>query len=149
MHLNFHFPTANICHDKKYRIFKEGKKQKFLICHIKAYYLQLYAVCGCNFTSVYNPPSCCCFTSETYGDSNFRSFHRTESSTTGGWSRWNILVCFYYISLCPLRSPVLDLKDAFFFLNFVYTSERAVRVQSSLQAKRMSENLNVIIRAIN
>ena len=25
----------------------------------------------------------------------FRSFHRSDSSTTGGWSRWNILMCFY------------------------------------------------------
>ena len=28
----------------------------------------------------------------------FRSFHRTASSTTGGWSRWNILMCFFYTS---------------------------------------------------
>ena len=38
---------------------------------------------------------CCCLPSETYGRNGatpiFRSFfHRTASSTTGGWSRWNI-----------------------------------------------------------
>ena len=43
--------------------------------------------------------SCCCFPSETYRRNGvtpiFRSFHRTASSTTGGWSSWNILMCFY------------------------------------------------------
>ena len=29
----------------------------------------------------------------------FRSFHRTASSITGGWSRWNILMGFLYIIL--------------------------------------------------
>ena len=30
----------------------------------------------------------------------FRSLlYRTVSSTTGGWSRWNILMCFIYIYL--------------------------------------------------
>ena len=33
----------------------------------------------------------CCLSSETYGRNgvtpSFRSFHRTASSTTGGWSR--------------------------------------------------------------
>ena len=42
---------------------------------------------------------CCCFPSKTYGrnvaTSIFRSFHRTASSTTCGWSRRNILMCFY------------------------------------------------------
>ena len=42
---------------------------------------------------------CCCMPSETYGKNGatpiFRSFHRTASSTTGGWSRLNILMCFY------------------------------------------------------
>ena len=27
----------------------------------------------------------------------FRSFYRTDSSTTGGWNRWNILMCFFII----------------------------------------------------
>ena len=40
----------------------------------------------------------CCMPSETYGRNGatpiFRSFYRTTSSTTGGWSRWNILMCF-------------------------------------------------------
>ena len=44
----------------------------------------------------------CCLPSETYGRNGatpiFRSFHRTASSTTGGWSRWNILMCFIYHS---------------------------------------------------
>ena len=43
--------------------------------------------------------SCCCIPSKTYGRNGvtpiFRYFHRTASSTTGGWSRWNILMCFY------------------------------------------------------
>ena len=41
----------------------------------------------------------CCLPSKTYGRNGvtpiFRSFHRTASSSTGGWSRWNILMCFY------------------------------------------------------
>ena len=44
------------------------------------------------------PHHCCCMPSETYGrngaTSIFRSFHRTARSTTGGWSRCNILMCF-------------------------------------------------------
>ena len=39
--------------------------------------------------------------SETYGRNGvtpiFRSFHRTANSTTGGWSLWNILMCFICI----------------------------------------------------
>ena len=40
-------------------------------------------------------PRCfCCMPSETYGKNGvtqiFRSFPRTASSTTGGWSSWNI-----------------------------------------------------------
>ena len=42
---------------------------------------------------------CCCLPSETYVRNGvtpiFRSFHRTASSNTSGWSRWNILMCFY------------------------------------------------------
>ena len=36
----------------------------------------------------------------------FIYFHRTASSTTGGWSRWNILMCFY-ISFLALWSHFL------------------------------------------
>ena len=54
---------------------------------------------------------CCCMPSETYGSNEvtqiFRSFPRTVSSTTGGWSRWNILMCFY-ISFWALRSHFLE-----------------------------------------
>ena len=43
--------------------------------------------------------SCCCLPSETYGKNGvtpiFRSFHKTASSTTGGWSRWNIFNVFF------------------------------------------------------
>ena len=68
-------------------------------------------VCNCDMFSVVNVyldhlkfcvvciNGCCCMPSETYGMNGatpiFRSFHRTASSTTGGWSRWNILMCFY------------------------------------------------------
>ena len=41
----------------------------------------------------------CCFYSETVGRNRatpiFRSFHRTPSSTTGGWSRGNTVMCFF------------------------------------------------------
>ena len=46
---------------------------------------------------------CCCSPSETYGrkrgDSNFQilAVYSFPVSTTGGWSRWNILLCFIYI----------------------------------------------------
>ena len=43
----------------------------------------------------------CCLLSETYGRNEvtpiFRPFHRAASSTTGGWSSWNILMCYIYI----------------------------------------------------
>ena len=45
----------------------------------------------------------CCLPSETYGRNGvtpiFITFHRIASSTTGGWSRWNILMCFLHIIL--------------------------------------------------
>ena len=58
----------------------------------------------CKQAPVYSWLDCfCCLPSETYGRNGvtpiFRSFHRTASSTTGGWSRWNILMCFFYIIL--------------------------------------------------
>ena len=44
-----------------------------------------------------------CLPSEIYGRNGatpiFISFHRTTSSTTGGYSRWNILMCILYIIL--------------------------------------------------
>ena len=53
---------------------------------------------------------CCCLPSETYGRNGmtpiFRSFHRTASSTTGGWSRCNFLMWFFYISFWALRSLI-------------------------------------------
>ena len=45
----------------------------------------------------------------------FRYFHRTSSSTTVDWSRWNILNVFF-ISFLTLRSHILDVKDALLFL---------------------------------
>ena len=40
-----------------------------------------------------------CLLSETYGRNGatpiFKYFHRTASFTSGGWSRWNILMCFF------------------------------------------------------
>ena len=57
--------------------------------------------------------------SETYGRNGgtpiFRSFHRTASSTTGGWSRWNILMCFIYIILST-TVLFLGITDAILFL---------------------------------
>ena len=46
---------------------------------------------------------CCCMPSETYGRNGvtpiFRSVPRTASSTTCGWSRWNIFNVLLYIIL--------------------------------------------------
>ena len=47
----------------------------------------------------------------------FRFFHRTASSTTGGWSRWNILMWFIYIIL---STTVSFLKDAILFLKGLF-----------------------------
>ena len=72
---------------------------------------------------------CCCLPSKTYGRNGvtpiFRSFHRTASSTTGGWSRWNILMCFFYISFWALRSLIFGPYRWHFFYKvslFVYIS---------------------------
>ena len=59
-----------------------------------------------------------------WGDSILRSFHRTASSTTGGWSRWDILI-FFYISFRPLRSHFWTLRMPYYFYNvsfFMYIS---------------------------
>ena len=64
---------------------------------------------------------CCCLPSETYGRNGvtpiFRSFHRTASSTTGGWSHWNILNVFFllYIILGTTVSYFWNLRMAFFY----------------------------------
>ena len=52
------------------------------------------------------------------GRLQFSDPYRTASSTTGGWSRWNILMCFIciYIILSTTVSHFLDLMDAIFFL---------------------------------
>ena len=59
----------------------------------------------------------CCLPSETYGRNGvipiFRSFHRTASSTTCRWSRWNVLMCLLYI--CALRSHVWVLRMPYYF----------------------------------
>ena len=66
--------------------------------------------------SIHGKECCCCMPSETYGRNGvtqiFRSFHRTASSTTGGWSRWNILMCFLYIIL---STTVSFLEDTILF----------------------------------
>ena len=60
--------------------------------------LEYFSICRCiqggiaeRRPKVANACCCCCLPSETYGrnvvTSIFRSFHRTASSTTGGWSR--------------------------------------------------------------
>ena len=80
---------------------------------------RIYIVCCC----------CCCLPSETYGRNGmtpiFRSFHRTASSTTGGWSRWNIVMCFFLYII--LSTTVSFLEDTILFYNvlffhFVYIS---------------------------
>ena len=65
----------------------------------------------------------CCLPSETYGRNRAtpicRSFYRTASSTTGGLSCWNILMCFLNIILITTVS-VLDIKDAILFLQCLF-----------------------------
>ena len=36
----------------------------------------------------------------------FLQLYRTASYTTGGWSRWNILMCLIYIYILALRSLI-------------------------------------------
>ena len=47
---------------------------------------------------------CCCSPSETYGrkwdDSNFQILAELTVPPQGGWSLWNILMCFIYIYHC-------------------------------------------------
>ena len=47
----------------------------------------------CDQYPVQSIKNCCCIPSKTYGRNGVtqisRSFHRTASSTTGGWSRWD------------------------------------------------------------
>ena len=70
----------------------------------------------------------CC--SETYESNGvtpiFRSFHRTASSTTGGWSRWNILMRLYiYIILSTTVSLFRGYHIIFYrsrFFHCVYIS---------------------------
>ena len=65
--------------------------------------------------------------SETYGRNGvtpiFRSFHRTASSTTGGWSRWNIFNVLLYIILSTMVSFLEDIilyLQGLLFFHFVY-----------------------------
>ena len=84
---------------------------------------------GLGTSSISDYSCCCCMPSETYGRNGvtpiFRSFHRTASSTTGGWSCWNILMCVLYIIL---STTVSFLEDTIFlllgllFFYFVYIS---------------------------
>ena len=53
------------------------------------------------------------------GRLQFSDPYRTASSTTGGWSRWNILMCLIYIYIYPSEHyglSFLDLTDAIFIL---------------------------------
>ena len=58
-------------------------------------------------------PGCCCLPSEANKRNGatqiFRSFHRTDSSTTGGWRRWNILYIYLILSIIVY---ILDLKES-------------------------------------
>ena len=66
----------------------------------------------------------CYLSSETYGRNGvtpiFRSFHRTASSTTGGWSSWNIFNVLLYILLSTkvsfLEDTILFLQISSFFI---------------------------------
>ena len=58
------------------------------------------------------------------GRLQFSDPYRTASSTTGGWSRWNILMCYIYIYHSEHYGlSFLDLTDAIFLqgLLFLYT----------------------------
>ena len=65
---------------------------------------------------------CCCMPSENYGRNGvtpiFRSLHRTASSTTGGWSHFNVLL---YIILSTtvsfLEDTILFLQGLLFFFS--------------------------------
>ena len=63
---------------------------------------------------------CCCSPSETYGR-KFSDPYRTASSTTGGWSCWNILMCliYIYILLSTTVSHFWTLRMPYFFYETV------------------------------
>ena len=67
---------------------------------------------------------CCCFSFKTYGRNGatpiLRYFNRTASSTTGGFSRWNILMCLKKYIILSSTVPVLDFKDAILFLQCLF-----------------------------
>ena len=51
----------------------------------------------------------------------FSDPYRTASSTTGGWSHWNILMCFIYVYHSEHYGlSFLDLTNAFFFLQGIH-----------------------------
>ena len=56
---------------------------------------------------------CCCVT--LFG-CVVKKNKKTASSTPGGWSRWNILMCFYIYHSEHYGLSFLDLTDATFFL---------------------------------
>ena len=55
----------------------------------------------------------------------FRSFHRTASSTTYGWSRWNIFNVLLYMILSTtvsfLEDTILFLQGLLFFKSVWFT----------------------------
>ena len=63
--------------------------------------------------------TCCCSPSETYwkemGWLQFSDPYRTASSITGGWSSWDILMCFIYIAFWALRSLIFWPYGCHFF----------------------------------
>ena len=63
-------------------------------------------------------------TMEERGVTPILDTYRTVSSTTGGWSRWIILMCFIYIILSTTVSHFWTLRMPFFTRSpfFVYIS---------------------------
>ena len=63
----------------------------------------------------------------------FSDPYRTASSTTGGWSRWNILMCFIYIYNSEHYGlSFLDLMDAFFYKDIGSNMESDTEVNVSV-----------------
>ena len=54
----------------------------------------------------------------------FSDLHRTASSTTGDWSRWNVSICFLLYIILSTTVSFLDLMPYFFLqsLSFVHIS---------------------------
>ena len=94
-----------------------------------------------------------CIPSETCGRNGvtpiFRSFHRTDSSTTGGWSRWYILMCFFlYIIQSTMVSFLEDTRlflQGLLFFSFLCIFCMCVMYLTSLtDSLLMTDGLNAV-----